>query len=92
MTFFKFIPFFATIAVVHSNVGFIHFNQPIPSFLQSMSLKAQYDYKVILENETIAVDLKNTGFEKWAETYKVTVSFDILTLEKEAGLTFFVGK
>lgn len=57
-----------------------------------MSLKAQYDYKVILENETIAVDLKNTGFEKWAETYKVTVSFDILTLEKEAGLTFFVGK
>ncbi|CAO4374083.1 unnamed protein product [Caenorhabditis nigoni] len=60
---------------VHNHIGFIRFSKPVPDFLSSLSLKAQYDYKVILENETIPINTKTAEFQKWATTYKVTTQY-----------------
>ncbi|KAF1757744.1 hypothetical protein GCK72_014200 [Caenorhabditis remanei] len=66
----------AVLAVqLHNHVGFIRFTQPVPDFLSTLSLKAQYDYKVILENETIPLNTKSADFKKWANTYNVMTQY-----------------
>ncbi|EGT33144.1 hypothetical protein CAEBREN_10542, partial [Caenorhabditis brenneri] len=62
-------------AIVSVHVGFIRFTQPVPDFLSSLSLKAQYDYKMILENETIPISTKSAEFKKWATTYNVPTQY-----------------
>lgn len=59
---------------VHKHIGFIQFNEPVPAFISNLSLKAQFDYKMLLENETIPMKTKSAQLKAWASTYNVTVS------------------
>ncbi|CAI2350806.1 unnamed protein product [Caenorhabditis sp. 36 PRJEB53466] len=79
-----FAPAVFTAVQLHNHVGFIAFSEPVPAFLSDMSLKAQYDYKMILENTSIPIRTKTTNFNAWAKTYNVTTQFNQFEAQQNA--------
>uniref|UniRef100_A0A8R1HVY0 DUF148 domain-containing protein n=1 Tax=Caenorhabditis japonica TaxID=281687 RepID=A0A8R1HVY0_CAEJA len=72
---------------VHNHVGFIKFSAPVPTFLSDLSLKAQYDYKMILENDTIPLKKQSGEFKAWATTYNVTNQYKQFDTDQNATRT-----